>query len=212
MPAGHGQGQLNDVDAATGAGAQPNVNTLLDDDDELLQAKARIAARQAKEQQRKHLDGSGSARAIIDRLVAELRRIAKGGPRVYTGDRLVHLNHAAMNAPNKWPGNSVSTSKYNIVTFVPKFLLGTRRPLEQGLSRFPTTKLVVSCLTSCARRSLAEQFSKYANVFFLFIAAIQQIPNVSPTNRFTTILPLGIVLLVAAVKEIKEDVVRNPLL
>ncbi|GAA5960201.1 hypothetical protein JCM8115_002542 [Rhodotorula mucilaginosa] len=184
MPAGHGQGQLNDVDnptassaaAATGAGPQPTINTLLDDDDELLQAKARIAARQAKEQ-RKHLDGSGSARAIVDRLVAELRRIAKGGPRVYTGDRLVHLNHAAMNAPNKWPGNSVSTSKYNFVTFVPKFLL--------------------------------EQFSKYANVFFLFIAAIQQIPNVSPTNRFTTILPLGIVLLVAALKEIKEDVKRH---
>lgn len=209
MPAGHGQGQLNDVDnptassaAATGAGPQPTINTLLDDDDELLQAKARIAARQAKEQ-RKHLDGSGSARAIVDRVVAELRRIAKGGPRVYTGDRLVHLNHAAMNAPNKWPGNSVSTSKYNFVTFVPKFLLGMRTSLL-----FFSKRLLVPFVDFCTRLP-AEQFSKYANVFFLFIAAIQQIPNVSPTNRFTTILPLGIVLLVAALKEIKEDVVRS---
>lgn len=69
-------------------------------------------------------------------------------------------------------------------------------------------KTGLGLLLTFACRSLAEQFSKYANVFFLFIAAIQQIPNVSPTNRFTTILPLGIVLLVAALKEIKEDVVR----
>lgn len=91
---------------------------MLDDDDELVQAKARIAARQAKEQRK--LD----ARGTVDHLMAEVRRVLKGGPRVYEGDRLVHLNHAAMNAPNKWPGNSVSTSKYNVVTFIPKFLVG----------------------------------------------------------------------------------------
>ena len=49
----------------------------------------------------------------------------------------------------------------------------------------------------------AEQFSKYANVFFLFTACIQQIPGVSPTNRWTTIVPLGLVLLASAFKEIK---------
>ena len=54
-----------------------------------------------------------------------------------------------------------------------------------------------------------EQFSKYANIFFLFTACIQQIPNVSPTNRYTTILPLGIVLIVAALKEAKEDIKRH---
>lgn len=53
-----------------------------------------------------------------------------------------------------------------------------------------------------------EQFSRYANLFFLFTAAIQQIPNVSPTNRYTTIAPLSLVLLVAALKEIQEDLVR----
>ncbi|KAF9240395.1 Ca-transporting ATPase [Melanogaster broomeanus] len=38
---------------------------------------------------------------------------------------------------------------------------------------------------------LKEQFSKYANVFFLFTACIQQIPGVSPTNPYTTIAPLA---------------------
>ena len=55
----------------------------------------------------------------------------------------------------------------------------------------------------------AEQFSKYANVFFLFTACIQQIPGVSPTNRWTTIVPLGLVLLASAFKEIKEDIKRH---
>lgn len=52
---------------------------------------------------------------------------------------------------------------------------------------------------------LFEQFSKYANLFFLFTAILQQIPNVSPTSRYTTIVPLGIVLAVSAVKEAIED-------
>lgn len=36
-----------------------------------------------------------------------------------------------------------------------------------------------------------------------------QIPGVSPTNRYTTVLPLSLVLLVAAFKEIQEDFKRH---
>jgi len=56
---------------------------------------------------------------------------------------------------------------------------------------------------------LKEQFSKYANVFFLFTALLQQIPNVSPTNRWTTAIPLAFVLVVTAIKEIFEDYKRH---
>lgn len=55
---------------------------------------------------------------------------------------------------------------------------------------------------------LFEQFSKYANLFFLFTSIIQQVPNVSPTNRYTTIGTLTVVLLVSALKEIMEDIKR----
>lgn len=55
---------------------------------------------------------------------------------------------------------------------------------------------------------LFEQFSKYANLFFLFTSIIQQVPNVSPTNRWTTIGTLLVVLLVSAVKEVMEDIKR----
>ncbi|KAG0166676.1 hypothetical protein DFQ28_007019 [Apophysomyces sp. BC1034] len=52
---------------------------------------------------------------------------------------------------------------------------------------------------------LYEEFSKYANLFFLFISGIQQIPGISPTSRYTTLVPLLIVLFITAVKEIVED-------
>ncbi|KAG2230112.1 hypothetical protein INT48_002466, partial [Thamnidium elegans] len=52
---------------------------------------------------------------------------------------------------------------------------------------------------------LYEEFSKYANLFFLFISGIQQIPGISPTSRYTTLVPLVIVLLITAIKELVED-------
>jgi phospholipid-transporting ATPase len=89
------------------------------------------------------------------------------------GPRIIALNNPPVNAANNYVNNTVSTSKYNPATFLPKFFY--------------------------------EQFSKYANVFFLFTAILQQIPNISPTNPFTTIVPLAIVLIVSAIKELIED-------
>ena len=93
------------------------------------------------------------------------------------GPRLIYLNNPPANAQARYVDNHVSTAKYNVATFLPKFLF--------------------------------EQFSKYANLFFLFTAALQQIPNISPTNRYTTIGPLIIVLLVSAGKELIEDFKRK---
>ncbi|TFK80361.1 phospholipid-translocating P-type ATPase [Polyporus arcularius HHB13444] len=94
---------------------------------------------------------------------------------VLTGNRVVALNNPAANGD--FCNNYVSTSKYNLATFVPKFIF--------------------------------EQFSKYANLFFLFTALIQQIPDVSPTNPYTTIAPLSVVLLASAFKETQEDLKRH---
>ncbi|KAJ8950664.1 hypothetical protein NQ314_007794 [Rhamnusium bicolor] len=56
---------------------------------------------------------------------------------------------------------------------------------------------------------LFEQFRRWANVFFLMIALLQQIPDVSPTGRYTTLVPLISILSVSAIKEIIEDVKRH---
>jgi phospholipid-transporting ATPase len=93
------------------------------------------------------------------------------------GPRIIHLNNPPANSANKYVDNHISTAKYNIATFLPKFLF--------------------------------EQFSKFANLFFLFTAALQQIPNISPTNKYTTIGPLILVLAVSAGKELVEDYRRK---
>jgi phospholipid-transporting ATPase len=93
------------------------------------------------------------------------------------GPRIIFLNNPPANAVNKYMSNHVSTAKYNVITFLPKFLF--------------------------------EQFSKYANLFFLFTAGLQQIPNISPTNPYTTIGPLMVVLIVSAIKELVEDFRRK---
>ncbi|RXK37094.1 phospholipid-transporting ATPase [Tremella mesenterica] len=56
---------------------------------------------------------------------------------------------------------------------------------------------------------LFSEFSRSANLFFLFTAIIQQVPNVSPTGRYTTIVPLAVVLIASAFKEIQEDIKRH---
>lgn len=89
------------------------------------------------------------------------------------GFRRIYINNTVENEEQRFLHNSVTTGKYNLITFVPKFLY--------------------------------EEFSKYANIFFLFISCIQQIPDVSPTSRWTTLVPLVIVLLITAVKEVVED-------
>uniref|UniRef100_A0A673YPJ9 Phospholipid-transporting ATPase n=1 Tax=Salmo trutta TaxID=8032 RepID=A0A673YPJ9_SALTR len=77
----------------------------------------------------------------------------------------------------KFCDNHVSTTKYGVFTFLPRFLY--------------------------------EQIRRAANAFFLFIALMQQIPDVSPTGRYTTLVPLIFILTVAGIKEIIEDYVSR---
>ncbi|XP_064193992.1 phospholipid-transporting ATPase IA-like [Anguilla rostrata] len=88
--------------------------------------------------------------------------------------RLIFINQPQL---TKFCNNRVSTAKYNVLTFLPRFLY--------------------------------SQFRRAANSFFLFIALLQQIPDVSPTGRWTTLVPLLFILVVAAVKEVIEDLKRH---
>lgn len=111
----------------------------------------------------------------IGRIWDRIRGRSTSSP-AHQGPRIIHLNDKASNHAFRYSDNHVSTTKYNIATFLPKFLF--------------------------------QEFSKYANLFFLFTSIIQQVPNVSPTNRYTTIGTLLVVLLVSATKEIMEDLKR----
>ncbi|CAF1402273.1 unnamed protein product [Rotaria magnacalcarata] len=117
----------------------------------------------------------------IRNAVTNKRRSSQNPARTITTDsdidskRIITINRGAQ--PIKSITNHISTSKYSIISFLPKFLF--------------------------------EQFRKYSNIFFLCIAVLQQIPGVSPTGRYTTAVPLSIILCCAAIKEIIEDVKRH---
>ncbi|KAI9474936.1 hypothetical protein BX667DRAFT_487844 [Coemansia mojavensis] len=56
---------------------------------------------------------------------------------------------------------------------------------------------------------LLAQFSKVANVYFLFIAALQQVPGWSTTGRWTTILPLSVFVSLSIAHEGFDDFRRH---
>ncbi|KAG9307740.1 hypothetical protein G9A89_023305 [Geosiphon pyriformis] len=58
-------------------------------------------------------------------------------------------------------------------------------------------------------RQLAAQFSKVANLYFLFVAGIQMVPGWSPTGQFTTIIPLSIFISIAMAHEAFDDLRRH---
>ncbi|EPY87070.1 hypothetical protein CB1_000273001, partial [Camelus ferus] len=78
--------------------------------------------------------------------------------------------------------------------------------VESDLLRDPRHTAKYSVVTFLPR-FLYEQIRRAANAFFLFIALLQQIPDVSPTGRYTTLVPLIIILTIAGIKEIVEDFV-----
>ena len=69
--------------------------------------------------------------------------------------------------------NAVHTTKYTVITFLPK--------------------------------NLWEQFHRFANIFFLFIALLNFVPEVQAFGKEIGYLPLLFVLAATAVKDIFED-------
>jgi len=58
-------------------------------------------------------------------------------------------------------------------------------------------------------KQLVAQFSKLANVYFLFISCLQLIPNLSPTGKLTTLVPLCIFVTFAMLREAYDDYKRH---
>ncbi|RUS12530.1 hypothetical protein BC937DRAFT_87642, partial [Endogone sp. FLAS-F59071] len=58
-------------------------------------------------------------------------------------------------------------------------------------------------------KQLYAQFSKVANTYFLFVAAIQMVPGWSPTGQYTTIFPLALFMAIAMAHEGYDDLRRH---
>eukprot|EP01022_Parablepharisma_sp_SALTPOND_P033355 TRINITY_DN88560_c0_g1_i1.p1 TRINITY_DN88560_c0_g1~~TRINITY_DN88560_c0_g1_i1.p1 ORF type:complete len:1431 (-),score=165.41 TRINITY_DN88560_c0_g1_i1:96-4388(-) len=83
------------------------------------------------------------------------------------------VNADDVNELSNYKNNYVRTTKYTILTFLPK--------------------------------SLLIQFTRFANVYFLVIAILQSIPQISPLNPLSGILPLVFVLVISMIREGIED-------
>ncbi|KAM6944471.1 phospholipid-transporting ATPase ID-like isoform 1-T3 [Lycodopsis pacificus] len=57
--------------------------------------------------------------------------------------------------------------------------------------------------------NLFEQFQRIANAYFLFLLALQVIPQISSLSWFTTVVPLVLVLTVTAAKDATDDINRH---
>ncbi|KAL0489753.1 phospholipid-transporting ATPase [Acrasis kona] len=89
------------------------------------------------------------------------------------GNRTIYMDHYRSNKEGKFCSNRISTSKYNVITFLPKNLL--------------------------------EQFLRLANLYFLIICLIQIFSGLSPTGKWGTVVPLGIIVFLQMLKDIYED-------
>uniref|UniRef100_A0A8D2J610 P-type ATPase N-terminal domain-containing protein n=1 Tax=Varanus komodoensis TaxID=61221 RepID=A0A8D2J610_VARKO len=72
-------------------------------------------------------------------------------------------------------------------------------------NRIQTTKYTI---LSFLPQNLFEQFHRSANVYFLFLVAINWFPQLEVFHREIAMLPLAVVLLVTAVKDGIEDYKR----
>ena len=80
---------------------------------------------------------------------------------------------------SKYINNKIDTTKYNIITFLPKALI--------------------------------LQFVRLANIYFLFSAILNCIPQISPLSPATAVVPIIIVLSVSIIREGIEDYNRAKL-
>ncbi|XP_052278161.1 phospholipid-transporting ATPase VA-like isoform X2 [Dreissena polymorpha] len=104
------------------------------------------------------------------------RRKNRSGPKY----RIVVPNHAvdedtlAKGDPNRdFATNRIKTTKYSILTFLPK--------------------------------NLFEQFHRFANLYFLFVVALNWVPQVQAFGKEIAMIPILFVLTVTAVKDAFED-------
>jgi len=103
-------------------------------------------------------------------------RSNKSGPkfRIIVPNCTVEEHPKAPSHPNKhFFSNCIKTTKYSILTFLPK--------------------------------NLFEQFHRFANLYFLFVVALNWVPQVQAFGKEIAMVPIVFVLTVTAVKDAFED-------
>ena len=98
----------------------------------------------------------------------------------------------------------LDTTDTNETTSVAQLHVLTR----SNLSFYNTKNKISTCkytLVNFLFKFFLEQFKSLSNVWFAFVSVMQQIPGISPTGRWTTLGPLILIFIIAAIREIFQD-------
>ena len=108
---------------------------------------------------------------------------------VQQGERVIALNDFSGQQNGDFCSNYISTSKYNVASFVPKFLFGEFAHL------FTKARFLFSCRT-------VQQVCELVLPFYcLHPTGLRNVSGMSPTSQYTAIAPLGVILLAPAFRK-----------
>ena len=121
----------------------------------------------------------------------------------------IHASRRAFNTKLTQRMNKQQSDEARMQSLMLMNIFLNRRDQNQG--RFPRNVYITSKYTAWNFLfiNLFEQFSRVANFVFLLVTLVQLIPGVSPFNIWSTLLPLIFILLVTALKEGYEDLLRH---
>lgn len=143
MPAGHGLGQIGGRNSSSPMQQHNSNHNMMDYEDEEMVMAREMATKGRSGLRKRPSDKLNDVWKVIKRKLGN-------GPRIYEGERMIHINNQELNNPFKFCDNYVSTSKYNIVTFLPKFLTGESTPsfplsayLKTNISFHSTTRTIL---------------------------------------------------------------------
>jgi magnesium-transporting ATPase (P-type) len=118
------------------------------------------------------------------------------------------IRHAVQRISNMIPGGNQDDSGREIPVIpnnqVPLIDPHTKKPFINNSITTSRYKIY-----NFLPKQIMFQFSKIANVYFLFVAILQSIPEFSPTGRFTTIIPLSVFMMIAIAHEGFDDYRRH---
>eukprot|EP00818_Percolomonas_sp_WS_P008373 CAMPEP_0117442084 /NCGR_PEP_ID=MMETSP0759-20121206/3968_1 /TAXON_ID=63605 /ORGANISM="Percolomonas cosmopolitus, Strain WS" /LENGTH=1496 /DNA_ID=CAMNT_0005233959 /DNA_START=369 /DNA_END=4859 /DNA_ORIENTATION=- len=138
-------------------------------------------------------------------------------------DRIFLMNGGEkVKQPQKYKSNSISTTKYILGFKIHKngWKLGPWGPIglpamrnRQTGAKIPGAKMRPFDLPYIQPpfivQNLYEQLHRVANLYFILIIILQLIPGLSPTGRFSTMLPFAIVTIFSLLKDMFEDMKRR---
>uniref|UniRef100_UPI00398F0378 phospholipid-transporting ATPase VB n=1 Tax=Pristiophorus japonicus TaxID=55135 RepID=UPI00398F0378 len=117
------------------------------------------------------------------------------------------LSPSSQNSPAKEQWSSILSNQRIIIPNNRMFANASERLMKDYLSnKIRTTKYT---FINFLPKNLFEQFYRFANIYFLFLAVLNWFPSIEVFHKEITMLPLVVVMSITAIKDGVEDYKRH---